>query len=199
MKSSNVLVLLPFVAKGSLATAVTRGLGERGFVTSAAFCGGAPEIYERESLANLRADERLLDLSAMPESVRLEALNRFASRHEIDVLLQFGAPNLYRILPYVKESSPRIRLLDVLFNQLVYTQEHFLVEDAFDGVLVESQFMYDFIRRSSQKPDPKIEFVVRARSRESNERPVLIDSYAGAISRLAPKESVKPDATTGQE
>ncbi|WP_431274217.1 hypothetical protein ACQ858_19485 [Variovorax ureilyticus] len=185
MKPLKILVLLPFAAKGSLATAVALGLEGRGFVMSAAFCAAPPAIYERESRGVFQSDERLMDLSSKSEAERLEAIKGFVVENQIDVILQFGAANLYRILPYVKESSPGIRLVDVLFNQLVYAQEHFLVEDAFDGILVESQFMFDFIKRSSPKAAGKIEFVAKARSRESNDRPVLIDSYATAISRLA--------------
>lgn len=161
MNSPRILALLPFLVKGALSIAIFRALRARGMDITVAYCGDASAAYEPDALEDFASTGHLLDLSGMTAMTRFDlVLERLVDR-KVDLVLQIGAAELYHLLPYWKERLPALRIADILYNEIGHTLNHFLYEGCFDAVIVESDFMGDFIRRSSRRPDPPV-VVVRS-------------------------------------
>lgn len=161
MSSPRILVLLPFLVKGALSIAIFRALRARGADITIAYCGDASAAYEPDALDDFASTGHLLDLSGMSAMTRLDLVAEQLVDRRIDLVLQIGAAELYHLLPYWKERLPGLRVADILYNEIGHTLNHFLYERCFDAVIVESDFMGDFIRRSSRRPDPPV-VVVRS-------------------------------------
>src|SRR5262249_18671356 len=105
------------------------------------------------------------------------------------LLLQIGAFSLYPILPYLKEQNSDLRLADILYNEVGNTVNHFLYEECFDGVIVESEHMHRFMRACTLKPNSNIQVVKSgidlskfAPSSHNTERSRLRIGYIGRFS-----------------
>ena len=64
--------------------------------------------------------------------------------------------------------------MDILYNEIGHTVNHFLYESCFDGVIVESQHMARFIQAGTVKEDPGIRIV---------ESGIDLDQFAPAAAR----------------
>jgi len=161
MNSPRILALLPFLVKGALSIAIFRALRARGVEITVAYCGDASADYEPDALEDFASTGHLLNLSGMSSVTRFDLVQELLVDRKIDLVLQVGATQLYHLLPYWKERLPALRVADILYNEIGHTLNHFLYEGCFDAVIVESDFMGDFIRRSSRRPDPPV-VVVRS-------------------------------------
>ena len=161
MNSPRILALLPFLVKGALSIAIFRALRARGVEITVAYCGDASAAYEPDALEDFAATGHLLNLSDMSAVTRFDRVQELLVDRKIDLVLQVGATQLYHLLPYWKERLPALRIADILYNEIGHTLNHFLYEGCFDAVIVESDFMGDFIKRSSRRPDPPV-VVVRS-------------------------------------
>lgn len=159
MNSPRILALLPFLVKGALSIAIFRALRERGMDITVAYCGDASASYEPDALDDFTSTGHLLNLSGMTAKTRFDLVLELLVDRKIDLVLQIGATELYNLLPYWKERLPDLCVADILYNEIGHTLNHFLYEGCFDTVIVESDFMGDFVRRSSRRPDPPIAVV----------------------------------------
>lgn len=104
-------------------------------------------------------------------------------------MLQIGSPRAYRQLPYVKQSARSLRIVDVLYNKVGHTLDHFLYERCFDGVIVETDDMRRYVLEHSAKPDPGVH-VLRsgidlggfAPTPRTEDGPGLVVGYLGRMS-----------------
>lgn len=159
MNSPRILALLPFLVKGALSIAIFRALRARGMDITVAYCGDASATYEPDALEDFTSTGDLLNLSGMAAKTRFDLVMQLLVDRKIDLVLQVGATELYNLLPYWKERLPDLRVADILYNEIGHTLNHFLYEKCFDTVIVESDFMGDFIRRSSRRADPPVAVV----------------------------------------
>ena len=159
MKSPRILALLPFLVKGALSIEIFRALRAAGAEITVAFCEDGSATYQADAMADFQATGDLFDLSAINDSGRLKRIQDLIATKGIDLVLQVGATDLYHLLPYWKERRPELRIADILYNEIGHTLNHFLYERCIDAVIVESDFMSDFVKRSSAKPDPRVEIV----------------------------------------
>lgn len=154
------LALLPFLAKGALSIEIFRALRARGAEITVAFCRDESAVLEPDAMEDFRVTGDLIDLSAMGTGTkRLRLIQDLIVDKKIDLVVQVGAAELYHLLPYWKERLPDVRIADILYNEFGHTLNHFLYEACIDTVIVESDFMRDFVRRSSRQKDCRVEVV----------------------------------------
>lgn len=159
MKVPKILALLPFLVKGALSIEIFRALRAGGMEITVAFYEDASATYEVDALQDFQATGDLLDLSAAFGVERLNLIDDIIGSRGIDLIVQVGAGELYHLLPYLKERRPALRIVDILYNEVGHTLNHFLYERIIDAVIVESEFMGDFVKRSSAKHDTHVEIV----------------------------------------
>lgn len=160
MNPPRILALLPFLAKGALSIEIFRALRARGADITVAFCRDESAALEPDAMEDFKATSDLIDLSTMGTGPkRLQLIQNLIVHRKIDLVLQVGAAELYHLLPYWKERLPDLRIADILYNEFGHTLNHFLYEGCIDAVIVESDYMRDFVRRSSGQPDRRIEVV----------------------------------------
>jgi glycosyltransferase involved in cell wall biosynthesis len=152
-RNLSILVLLPYLVKGSLAYKIFRELTQSGFDVTFLFSNDCPDFYQKDPFEYFSKKNRLIDLTKIKSLDRLNFLNEEVRERGIDLIVQIGAFDLYEHLPYLKELNPELRILDVLYNQYGHTLNHFLYEKCFDGVIVESEFMRNFINKASNNPN----------------------------------------------
>ena len=159
MSTPRILALLPFLVKGALSLEIFRALRASGTDITVAFCEDASCSYQTDALDDFKATGHLLDLSATNDTQRFKLVDNLLGAGGIDLVLQVGAADLYHQLPYWKERRPELRIADILYNEFGHTLNHFLYERCIDAVIVESDFMRDFVQRSSGKPDSRVQVV----------------------------------------
>ena len=59
----------------------------------------------------------------------------------------------------MKGRCPQLKLVDTLYNKVGHTINHFWLEPCFDGVIVESADMRQFMLENTRKPDPGVHLV----------------------------------------
>ncbi|MDO9404315.1 MAG: glycosyltransferase family 4 protein [Polaromonas sp.] len=157
MNSPRILALLPFLAKGALSIEIFRALRARGIEITVVFCKDESVALEPDALEDFQATGDLVDLSAVGTGTkRLRLVQDLIVDRKIDLVVQVGAAELYHLLPYWKERLPDVRIADILYNEFGHTLNHFLYEACMDAVIVESDFMRDFIQRSSLQADRRV-------------------------------------------
>ena len=136
--------------------------------------------------------DRLIDVTGTAKA--FELIGATIEDRRIDLVLQVGAASLYAKLPRWKESSPHIRIADILYNEFGHTLNHFLYEQCFDAVVVESEAMRGYVERASSKQHPMIEVVrsgVDLGWFRPPDRPPSDDApmTLGYIGRMSPKKN----------
>ncbi len=159
MKAPKLLVLLQFLVKGALSIDIVRALKGQGWEIAIATCEDASATYLPDAMDDFRATGDLIDLSALDDLERLKLIDDRIARDRIELIVQIGATDLYHHLPYWKERHPTLRIADVLYNEFGHTLNHFLYEGCIDAAVVESEFMREFVQRSSGKATSWIEVV----------------------------------------
>ncbi|MEJ7685863.1 MAG: glycosyltransferase family 4 protein [Variovorax sp.] len=159
MKTPKLLILLQFLVKGALSIDIVRALRGQGWEIAIAICEDASATYLPDAMDDFRATGDLIDLSALEDRERLKLIDQRIARDRIELIVQIGATDLYHHLPYWKERHPKLRIADVLYNEFGHTLNHFLYEGCIDAAVVESEFMREFVRRSSGKATTWIEVV----------------------------------------
>ena len=153
-----ILALLPFLVKDALSLAVLREMRLRGCDICIAWCmkisSHAPDPIEE-----FRSEHRILDLTAVRHRERRTALHEVIATQRTQLVLQIGAAPLYQILPFLRGDFPNLAIVDVLYNEVGHTVNHFLFERCMDGVIVESQHMRSFVEAASEKRRPEVRIV----------------------------------------
>jgi glycosyltransferase involved in cell wall biosynthesis len=154
-----ILALLPFIVNGALSMIVLRALRGRGMDVSVAYYQEGALGYTIDAADDFRDAGRLLTISPTDWAGAIEQLQREIVQRDIGLLLQIGSPWAYRQLPYVKERRPSLRLVDILYNKVGHTLNHFLYENCFDGVIVENEDMRRFILENTRRREPGVHLV----------------------------------------
>lgn len=157
--TSAIIALLPYLVEGALSLNVMRALRKRGIGVAVAYCSRDNGGLASDPMRDFAAEGRLIDLSATPPEHYIDALRHEIVARETRLLLQIGAASLYPVLPYLKEWNPRLKIVDILYNEVGHTVSHFLFENCFDGVIVESEHMRRFVRNCTLRPDADIRVV----------------------------------------
>jgi glycosyltransferase involved in cell wall biosynthesis/SAM-dependent methyltransferase len=192
-RSAPIVALLPFLVHGALSIAVLRALRAQGADVAVAYCLANSGGYTHDPMADFATENRLIDLSGLPSEQLRDRLQReFADRH-VRLVLQIGAFSLYPVLPYLKQYDPSLRLVDIQYNEVGHTVNHFLYEACFDGLIVESHHMARFVRDNTAKPDPHVrvvesgidlDFFAPAKPQSDQDRLCI-----GFIGRLSPEKN----------
>jgi glycosyltransferase involved in cell wall biosynthesis len=159
MSDCRVLALLPFLVKRARSLDVFRAMPQRGIDVTVAFCDDASTMYDTDGMEDFEARRRLIDLSKTSRTECFEIVNEVIAGQRIDLVVQVGASTLYANLARWKESNPKIRITDILYNEFGHTLNHFLYEPCFDSVIVESEYMVRYVKRASSKKHPATEVV----------------------------------------
>ncbi|MEO9191677.1 MAG: glycosyltransferase [Acetobacteraceae bacterium] len=188
-----VLALLPFLVEGALSLAVLRDMRRRGFDVTIAWRYDASAQYTPDPVEEFRATGRAIDLTQQPPDRHVEILRWAIEAADVQLVLQIGAAPLYQHLFALKEVFPEIAIVDTLYNEIGHTTNHFLFEQAIDGVIVESQHMRRFVEGCTLKADPKVRVIesgvvldrFRPRPRGLSGDGLLI----GYVGRLSPEKN----------
>ncbi len=159
-----ILMLVPYAPRGMLAPQILRALTARGFDPAIVVCESGAPAYQDDPFEDFEARGRLHDMKGQPTSHLRELLQDICEgkkHRRPKLIVQVGAYRLYPWLAGIKEEHPEIAVVDLLYNPIGHTVDHFLYERAFDAVLVESQFMQRFIRKASDQPDKEV-LIVRS-------------------------------------
>ncbi len=151
-----ILALLPFLVTGALSLAVLRAMLARGLDICVGFYLPGGSGYTPDPAEDLKSEGRLIDLSACHGEVGIAALDKIVRERCIGLVLQIGSPWAYRQLPYLKARHAGLRVVDTLYNKIGHTLNYFLYEACFDGVIVESEDMLQYIQACSAKSDPRV-------------------------------------------
>lgn len=154
-----ILVLLPYLTKGDLSLAIFREMRKRNLDISIAYFLDKPEQYVPDLAEDFIQENRLHSFFSVPYAERLEALENLIIKNRITLIVQIGGFWAYHLLPYLKERRPKLRIVDILYNEVGHTMDHFLFENCIDGVIVESQKMHQFISKNTYKSAPNIEII----------------------------------------
>jgi len=191
--AGGIVVLLPFLVEGALSLNVLRALRAKGADVAVVSCVEGGGGYIPDDAADFAAENRLIHLSSIPQNLRKERLIRELERRGTRLVLQIGAFAVYPELPYVKEQLPGLRVVDILYNEVGHTLNHFLYESCFDGVIVESQQMASFVRHSTLKSDPLVRVVESGVDLNlfspGQRRPVEGPLRIGYVGRLSPEKN----------
>jgi glycosyltransferase involved in cell wall biosynthesis len=141
-----------------MSLAVVRDMRERGFDVTVAFWGHAGGFSQPDPADDFRATGRLINLSNATEDTILNLPRSLLARGDC-LVVQCGAALLYQFLPYWRELYPRLRIIDMLYNEVGHTVNHFLYERSFHGVIVESAHMKRFMQEGTANVDPNIHLV----------------------------------------
>src|SRR5262249_6201881 len=79
--------------------------------------------------------------------------------HDVGLIVQVGCEPLYSVLPILREHRPNLHVVDLLFNDVGHVISHFLFERGIDAVIVESKYMADYVKRSTEIEDRKVHVV----------------------------------------
>jgi glycosyltransferase involved in cell wall biosynthesis len=191
--TGGIVALLPYLVNGALSLNVLRALRAKGADVAVAFCANGGGGYTPDPMTDFAAENGLIDLSATPPNLLRSRLSGEFKARRTRLALQIGAFALYPVLPYVKEQLPTLRVVDILYNEVGHTLNHFLYEACFDGVIVESRRMARFVRESTLKPDPNVRIVESGidldlfcpRRLRPDKEPLRI----GYIGRLSPEKN----------
>ena len=188
----NILVLLPFLAKAALSLYVMRAMRERGHRVVVAYYLHGGGGYTEDPCADFAAEGRLVDLSTRRGDEGIKNLDELVRERSIDLVLQIGSPAAYAQLPYLKEMHPRLPIVDTLYIRAAHVLSYCLFEACFDGVIVESRDMRDYLLSVSAKPDPCVRIVENgvdlnrfAPSTREGRNHVVV----GFIGRMAPEKN----------
>lgn len=154
-----VLALLPFLVKGALSLAVLRNMRRRGFDVTIAWLHDASAQYTPDPIEEFRATGRAIDLTHQRPDRHVGILGWAIDAYEIQLVLQIGAAPLYQHLFALKEAFSGVTIVDTLYNENGHTANHFLFEQAIDGVIVESQHMRRFVEGCTLKADRKVRVI----------------------------------------
>lgn len=160
MQKPRILALFPFFVKGALSLIILRAMRDRGFFVKVAFYEDASAVYPPDPMDDFAQDGCVLDLSDLSEPQRFSRVQDEIRQNNLELVLQLGATDLYHLLPYWKQETPSLRIVDTLYNEYGHTVNHFLYEQAIDGVIVESEYMRDFVERTSVKKYPNVKTLV---------------------------------------
>lgn len=192
--TARIVFLLPFLVQGALPLAILRALRARGADVAVAYCLAESAGYTPDLAADFAAEGLLIDLSSLQTRSHFDHLAHTFVARGTKLVVQIGAFDLYPVLPYLKEQNPTLRLIDVLYNESGHTLNHFLYENCFDGVIVESQHMRKFVERSTTKSTPNIR-VVENGIDLGDFAPAPVGTHAseglhiGYIGRLSPEKN----------
>jgi FkbM family methyltransferase len=188
-----IVALLPFLVEGALSLNVLRALRAKGADVAVAYCANGGGGYTPDPMTDFAEENRLIDLSEIPPNLLRDRLCREFETRETRLALQIGALALYPVLPYVKERLPTLRVVDILYNEVGHSLNHFLYEACFDGVIVESQHMARFVRNGTLKPDPNVLVVESGidldRFSPGGRRPGEAPLRIGYVGRFTPEKN----------
>jgi glycosyltransferase involved in cell wall biosynthesis len=153
-----ILALLPFLAQGALSLRVLRAMRARGWGVTVAFTG-EPGKMKPDRAEDFSASGQLIDLSGKTPEARHRLLEEALTRRNVGLVLQIGATQLYRDLPYVKERHRHVPIVDTLYNEVGHVVNHFLYERCMSGVIVETEHMRRFIEQRTSRRRLDVEIV----------------------------------------
>jgi glycosyltransferase involved in cell wall biosynthesis len=158
-RKATIVALLPFLVIGDLTVAIMRALQARGGAVAIAFCSKECGCYIADPMEDFAAEGRLIDLSSMHPRHYHDYLRREFAARGIRLVLQIGADSAYPALPYLKELDPSLKLVDILHDEIGHTRVHFLYENCFDGVIVESEYMRRFVEGGTLRQEQNIHII----------------------------------------
>jgi glycosyltransferase involved in cell wall biosynthesis len=150
----------------------------------------AAGIYTPDPADDFRAAGKVIDLRDRSPFHFRHLIEKAIDEHNVGLIVQVGCEPLYSVLPALREQRPDIRILDMLFNDVGHVVSHFLFERGIDGVIVESRYMADYVRRSSEIEDRNVHIVesgIDVKTFKPNERNFgkgdeLVVGYVGRMS-----------------
>jgi glycosyltransferase involved in cell wall biosynthesis len=187
-----VLALLPFLVKGALSLSVLRAMRSRGLKVFVAYFLPEAVGYTRDTASDFIDHGQLLDFTQLRNQACIDSLNSAIEEHEIGLVLQIGAFNAYPALGYLKDKHPSVQIVDILYNEIGHTVDHFLYEACFDAVIVESRHMQRFVETSSAKLQPNVKLVESGidldQFRYCSPRSAFGNLILGYVGRMSPEK-----------
>lgn len=139
--TQGIIAVFPFLVKGSLPVAVMRDMRARGYDVTIAHYLAVAGGYTMDPLEDFASENRLVDLGAHLDESGTDALEALVTDRRIGLVLQIGAPWAYPQLARLKERLPRLRMMDMLYNNGPHFHSFALHGGSYDAVLVESAEM----------------------------------------------------------
>lgn len=158
MKNS-CLISLKYPDLGSLPIAVARALRQAGEKVFISFQADVPRIYAADPLQEFRDRGLLLDYRGKGPDETGELLAEVCAENNINTLVRANVRNSDLSLNKIKYKCPNLSIYDWMFDTYEGHFNHFLNEKAFNGIIVNSQFMYDFYEKNSSQISPNIHLI----------------------------------------
>jgi glycosyltransferase involved in cell wall biosynthesis len=193
-RDNAVVALLPFLVKGALSLIVLRAMRERGLDVTIAYYMPRAVGYTADDCTDFKQDGRLLNLEHANPNEAIAKVSDACRERGAHLLLQIGAPDAYRQIPYIRERCPELLVYDILYNPIGHTVNHFLYESAFDAAIVESRAMEAFIRENTSVPG-KVTHVMESGIDLSDFFPKPVSNSAeehlvlGYVGRMSPEKN----------
>ena len=157
--TKSILVLFTYLVNGSMPLGLCREMRRRGIDVIISHYLNATGTYTPDRADDFRSAGKLIDLTDCSPRFFRHLIELAVDQHEVGLIVQVGCEPLYDFLPVLRERHPGIRIVDMLFNDVGHVVSHFLFERCIDGVIVESRYMADYVRRSSEIRERKIHIV----------------------------------------
>lgn len=151
-----IIFLLSYLVEGSHAIRIGRALRERGCNVYLARYLRADGNFREDNAEDFRKLGAVLDLHGTSPKEYRRLVENFIRDNNISVIVQVGFEPMYMQLPLLKSQYPDLKIFDLLYNESGHTVSHFMFEECFDGTVVETSYMCEFIRDCSGIVDPVI-------------------------------------------
>lgn len=195
MKKPSVLFMLTYILRQSIPLIVARDLRDRGVDAFISYYVNNPAGYTQDNMDDFRETGRLVDLSVVSPDEYQARIAQVIDENGIKLVVQIGCEPMYSRIPYILESRPHVRLVDMLFNDVGHVRSHFIFENCIHETLVESEVMANYIRRVSAKPDPRVRIIntgVDVHLYTAKKRPIAPGALTvGYIGRMSPEKNPK--------
>jgi glycosyltransferase involved in cell wall biosynthesis len=192
--TKSVLVLFTYLVNGSMPLRLCREMRRRGMNVVISHYLDAAGTYTPDRADDFRSAGKLIDLRECSPFYFRHLIETAIDEHNVGLIVQVGCEPLYNVLPILREQRPNIRILDMLFNDVGHVVSHFLYERGIDGVIVESHYMLDYVRRSSEIQERNVHIVesgIDIETFKPNERKILRgdELVVGYVGRMSPEKN----------
>jgi glycosyltransferase involved in cell wall biosynthesis len=192
--TKSVLVLFTYLVNGSMPLRLCREMRGRGMNVFISHYLDATGTYTPDRADDFRRAGKLVDLTECSPLYFRDLIEMAVDEHEVGLIVQVGCEPLYEFLPILRERRPDIRIVDMLFNDVGHVVSHFLFERGIDGVIVESHYMADYVRRSSEIEERNVHVVesgIDIETFKPNKRKTLRgdELVVGYVGRMSPEKN----------
>lgn len=193
MPAGKILLLITYTVEASLPIRIMRLVSNLEFDTSICFYQHTNGSYTEDPMEDFKSRNRLLDLTQCPPNDFYDAVRNYIAKESITLVVQAGFEPMYPYFYRLKQETPNLKIIDMIFNEVGHTVSHFLFDQHIDATIVESRYMSNFVKNCSDHPDARVHIVENgvdiSELKFSPERDRTLPLSIGYIGRLSPEKN----------